>query len=151
MRGIEGAHDLRYVVDLSRKHYEEIGFLPAPRLAEYQHCGQLWVERENGEPCGFLVYGNGWPVLRVYQVCIQYDAQRRWHGARLVTQLIDKAERGGYRSVSCWVADDIAANDFWAWMGFRHTGTRIGGKRRGRVLNQWTYWCASCPQGRLFP
>lgn len=47
-------HDeLDYVLDLARKHYEEIGFLPSPRLEKYRDAGQLWVQNENGEPCGF--------------------------------------------------------------------------------------------------
>lgn len=140
---------LRYVTDLARKHYEEIGFLPAPRLEEYRRSGQLWTADENGEPCGFLVWGNGWPVLRVYQVCIQYDAQRRLHGAALIGKLINKAEAEGYDRISCWVADDIPANDFWQAMGFVKMAERAGGKKRGRKHNAWVYWCKAPVQGQL--
>ena len=131
-----------FVVALSKRHYEEIGFLPKPRLEQYRDSGQLWMQDENGEPCGFLVWGNGWPVLRVYQVCIQYDAQRREHGMALVGRLIRKAETEGYERISAWVADDIPANDFWFAMGFRIYGQRAGGKSRGRQHNAWVYWCA---------
>jgi GNAT superfamily N-acetyltransferase len=134
---------LAFVEALSRKHYEEIGFLPKPRLEQYYQDGQLWMQTENGEPCGFLVWGNGWPVLRVYQVCIQYDAQRRLHGAELVGRLIRKAEAEGYERISAWVADDIPANDFWNAMGFRLHGQRAGGSKRGRMHNAWVYWCAA--------
>ena len=134
---------LHYVEALSRKHYEEIGFLPKPRLEQYHQAGQLWMQAENSEPCGFLVWGNGWPVLRVYQVCIQYDAQRRMHGAELVGRLIRKAEVEGYERISAWVADDIPANDFWHSMGFRLHGQRAGGSKRGRMHNAWVYWCAA--------
>lgn len=141
--------DLPYVLGLARKHYEEIGFLPAPKLEEYRDAGQLWVADENGEPCGFLMWGRGWPVLRVYQVCIQYDAQRRLHGAQLVGRLINKAEAEGYERISCWVADDIPANDFWHAMGFRKVAEREGGKKRGRKHNGWVYWCKAPVQGQL--
>jgi ribosomal protein S18 acetylase RimI-like enzyme len=140
---------LPYVLDLARRHYEEIGFIPKPRLEQYQREGQLWTESENGEPCGFLVWGNGWPILRVYQVCIQYDAQRRLHGALLISRLIQKAEREGYESISCWVADDIPANEFWQSMGFRLEGQRQGGAKRGRMHNAWTYTCADPVQLKL--
>jgi ribosomal protein S18 acetylase RimI-like enzyme len=140
---------LDYVLALAKKHYDEIGFLPAPRLQKYLDAGQLWITDENAEPCGFLVWGNGWPVLRVYQVCVQYDAQRRLHGARLVGRLINKAEREGYDRISCWVADDIAANDFWEAMGFRKMGERRGGAWRDRKHNAWVYWCAAPVQGVL--
>lgn len=140
-RGTEGRGvTLDYVVALSRRHYEEIGFIPRPRLEQYESSGQVWTESENGELCGFLVWGNGWPVLRVYQVCIQYDARRREHGMRLVKRLIQKADSEGYESVSCWVADDIAANEFWEAAGFRFCGQRDGGRKRGRKHNRWVFW-----------
>lgn len=123
--------------------------LPAPRLAQYHANGQLWIANENSEPCGFLVWGNGWPVLRVYQVCVQYDAQRRLHGAALIGRLINKAEQEGYDRISCWVADDIPANDFWNAMGFVRMAQREGGKTRGRMHNGWVYWCKAPVQGQL--
>lgn len=140
---------LPYIVALARRHYEEIGFLPEPRLRQYLTAGQVWTTTENAEPCGFLVWGNGWPVLRVYQVCIQYDAQRRLHGAQLIGRLINKAEAEGYERISCWVADDIPANEFWHAMGFRMMGQRRGGAKRGRVHNAWGYWCSSPAQASL--
>ena len=140
---------LPYVLDLEKKHFEEIGFIPKPSLERYRDAEQLWVADENGDPCGFLVWGNGWPVLRVYQVCIQYDAKRRLHGAALIGRLLNKAEREGYDRISCWVADDIPANDFWEAMGFRKAGERQGGKKRGRKHNAWVYWCKAPAQGQL--
>ena len=128
---------LTYVESLSRKHFDQIGFIPRPRLEQYAERGQLWSAQENGEPCGFMVWGAGWPVLRVYQVCIQYDSRRREHGFRLVRRLIEKADREGYEAISCYVADDIDANDFWRAAGFTHRGQRPGGRRRGRRLNHW--------------
>lgn len=128
---------LRYVTDLSKKHYEEIGFLPAPRLEVYHRAGQLWMASENDEPCGFMVWGRGWPVLRVYQVCIQYDVQRREHGLQLVRRLIAKADQEGYEAISCYVADDIDANEFWRVCGFQCIGQRDNGNRRKRLHNHW--------------
>jgi L-amino acid N-acyltransferase YncA len=132
-----------YVVSLSKKHYEEIGFLPKPRLEQYNQAGQLWSELENGELCGFMVWGAGWPVLRVYQVCIQYDAQRREHGINLVMRLITKADTEGYEAISCYVADDIEANKFWKQSGFTCIGQREGGARRGRKHNHWVMFMKS--------
>lgn len=128
-----------YVVGLSRRHYDEIGFLPESRLRSYQERGQLWHASENGELCGFLVWGNGWPVLRVYQVCIQYDVRRRQHGLELVRKLITLATANGYSAIACWVADDIPANDFWRSCGFEVRGQRQGGRARGRNHNQWVF------------
>jgi ribosomal protein S18 acetylase RimI-like enzyme len=142
--------DLAYVIDLSKKHYEEIGFLPAPRLEQYRQSGQLWMAHENDELCGFMVWGRGWPVLRVYQVCIQYDAQRREHGIALVRRLIQKADQEGYEAISCFVADDIDANHFWQAAGFRLVGQRDNGNRRGRLHNHWVMNMPEPIQSQLF-
>lgn len=142
--------DLTYVIDLSRKHYTEIGFLPAPRLEEYKAKGQLWMAQENDEFCGFMVWGKGWPILRVYQVCIQYDAQRREHGIALVRRLIQKADTEGYEAISCYVADDIQANDFWRAVGFQCVGQRDVKNTRGRLHNHWVMRMPRPLQARLF-
>ncbi len=60
-----------------------------------------------------------------------------------------KAEAEGYQQISCWVADDIPANEFWRSMGFRLSGSRPGGARRGRMHNLWIYQCAEPMQLRL--
>jgi ribosomal protein S18 acetylase RimI-like enzyme len=143
------ANDLDYVLALSRKHYEEIGFLPAPKLAEYRQRGQLWIAQENDERCGFMVWGRGWPILRVYQVCIQYDARRREHGFGLVRRLIAKADQEGYEAISCYVADDIEANDFWRACGFQCVGQRDNSNRRGRLHNHWVFKLPNPVQARL--
>lgn len=140
---------LDYVCALSKLNYEQIGFIPRPRLEQYAERGQLWSETENGELCGFLVWGNGWPVLRVYQICIQYDARRRENGYRLLRRLIEKASAEGYEAISCYVADDIEANDFWRAVGFSVIGQRDGGMTRGRRHNHWVLWLPRPIQLRL--
>ena len=145
-----GNDPLAYVLHLEKKHFEEIGFLPAPRLEDYRQRGQLWMAQENDEYCGFMVWGRGWPVLRVYQVCIQYDAQRREHGLQLVRRLIAKADQEGYEAISCYVADDIAANDFWRACGFQCAGQRDNGNRRGRLHNHWVMRMPKPMQAALF-
>jgi GNAT superfamily N-acetyltransferase len=130
---------LEYVVDLARKNYEAIGFIPRPKLEAYWEQGQILVSTENDDPCGFLLYGVGWPTLRVYQACIQYDARRREHGLVLVTRLIRHAERTGHSMISLWCADDLDSNAFWKACGFVFGGQKQGGIRRGRKLNLWTF------------
>lgn len=128
---------LDYVVKLGRKDFEAIGFLPKPRLEAYHASGQIYVQHENDELCGFLVFGSGWPVLCIYQACIQYDARRREHGASLVARLEANATERGYAAVSLWCAEELEANAFWKGCGFSHIDTKPGGVRRGRLLNRW--------------
>lgn len=129
---------LGYVESLMEQNYEAVGFLPRPKLEEYAARGQILGATENGEPCGYLVYGNGWPRLRIYQACIQYDARRREHGLNLVAQLIGVATAKDCELISLWCADDLEANNFWKIAGFMFGVQREGGRKRGRKHNLWT-------------
>jgi len=134
---------VKYAESLMRSNYEAVGFLPTPRLSAYHDAGQLWLQCENDDPCGYLIYGNGWPVLKVYQCCIQVDARRREHAAALVRRLIGLGEARNCSSISLWCADDLDANDFWRAMGFALVGQRDNGNRRGRLHNHWVLWLPS--------
>lgn len=129
-----------FIANLAKKHTDALGFIPRPTLEKYIDNGQVLIARENGEPCGFLVYGAGWPRLRIYQACIQYDAQRQAHGLALVGRLIAFASARGYDAISLWCADDLPANMFWLAAGFQRLRSKPGGRRRGRQLNLWVYW-----------
>lgn len=131
---------LDYILGLARKHTDEIGFLPKATVEHYVRAGQVLLETENNEPCGFLIFGNGWPRLKIYQACIQYDAQRRAHGLALVGRVIALASERGCDAVSLWCADDLPANEFWRAAGFQMLRSKPGGRRRGRDLNLWVYW-----------
>lgn len=128
-----------FIVDLMRKNYESIGFIPIPKLDYYASKGQILMESENEDPCGYLIYGNGWPRLRIYQACIQYDARRREHGLRLVARVIREGLKRQCEIISLWCADDLDANEFWKSAGFSFGGKREGGIHRGRKHNLWIF------------
>lgn len=130
---------VKYVVGLGRKHFEQLGFIPATRLEKDYDRGDIWLEYENGEPCGYLHLGRSWPVLNVINICIQYDARRREHGFKLIRRLIEKADREGYEAIRLRCADDLEANDFWRACGFAFTGQVEGGARRRRKINLWRF------------
>ena len=131
---------VEYAADLMRKNYPAVGFLPTPRLDYYAQHDQLWIQYENDDPCGYLVFGAGWPILRVYQCCIQTDARRSQHAGILINALLEVAKAKNCSAVSLWCASDLEANVFWEAMGFRNNGTREGGQRRGRIHINWVYW-----------
>ena len=131
---------LTYILGLAKKHTDEIGFLPRPTVERYWASNQVLIESENAEPCGFLIFGRGWPRLKIYQACIQYDAQRRAHGLALVGRVIALASERACDAVSLWCADDLPANEFWQAAGFQLLRSKPGGHRRGRNLNLWVYW-----------
>lgn len=122
---------------LARKNSEALSFIPRPMLEHYAEVGQIVTERENGEMCGFLIFGNGWPTLRIYQACVQYDARHREHGVSLVKKLIAKAAEKNCEGISLKCASDLEANEFWKSLGFIQTATLRGGNRRLRNLNAW--------------
>jgi ribosomal protein S18 acetylase RimI-like enzyme len=142
---------LSYVRDLMEKNYEAVGFIPLPALEQYVQRGQVLMQYENDEPCGYLAFGNGWPVLKVYQCCIQVDARRAAQASALVLRLIDIARERNCVAISLWCADDLESNSFWQAMGFHFGGQREGGAKRGRKHNKWTLLVIGGAQFSLFP
>lgn len=128
---------LAYVIALARRYTPALGFLPRPRLEQYARQGRLWLATEAGDPCGYLVLGNGWPVLNLYQVCIQEDAQRRTHGSALLARALRYAQAQGYAALGCWCAEDLEANQFWHANGFQRAGMRRRPNRRQRAHVRW--------------
>jgi len=134
---------VKYAVDLARRNSEALSFIPQPRLEQYAEFGQLLIESENDDPCGFLVFGNTFPILKIYQACIQYDVRRIQHGLNLLRRLINYAEHYGFTAISLHCADDLEANQFWQAAGFQFAGQRLGGQRRGRMHNRWIMYLSS--------
>lgn len=145
LRPDEWESAVKYADDLARKNSEALSFIPRPSIEEYARAGQLMLTTENDEPCGFLIHGDSWPQVRIYQACIQYDARRREHGMALVAALADKARAQGCTDVRLWCADDLDSNEFWRAAGFEYCAQRRGGRRRGRKHNLWVLRLAQPP------
>ncbi len=141
---------LPYVRDLMEKNYEAVGFIPLPRLEDYAQREQILVQYENDQPCGYLAFGNGWPVLKVYQCCIQVDARRAAQATALVDKLISIARERNCVAISLWCADDLESNGFWQATGFHFAGKREGGRARGRMPNKWVLLVTGTAQLQLF-
>lgn len=139
--------DFKFIVSLQKANSKSVGFLTYTALCEYFDRRQVWVSRENGDPCGYLLFGSNRcvrpvrdpGVMKIVQACIQYDARRVKHATELVQRLERKAVCEGYERISLWCAEDLEANVFWELMGFNCIGTRIGGVSRGtsRMHNRW--------------
>lgn len=147
---MQPAIPLKYIRDLMEKNYEAVGFIPLPRLEADAAAGRILVQYENDEPCGYLHFGNGWPVLKVFQCCIQTDARRAKHASELVNQLIEIARVRNCSSIALRCAEDLESNTFWKAMGFHFAGQDQGGSRRGRMLNRWVTFVDGTAQLRLF-
>lgn len=70
---------LKYVESLQAKNSEALGFLPRIVFEREAEKGRLFLGLLNGVPCGYILAGSGFQgILRRWQVCIQYDARRRF-------------------------------------------------------------------------
>jgi hypothetical protein len=141
---------LKYVESLMRKNYEAVGFLPMSVAERYLTANQLWLQYENNEPCGYLIFGNGHPTCRVFQCCIQTDARRQHGATQLINALIQKTELEGYSAISLRCADDLESNKFWEAIGFVFVGQSQGGKARGRKINHWLLRLHNSTQSNFF-
>jgi hypothetical protein len=127
---------IKYINDLAKKNSEALSFIPLPRIEDYLRRGQILIQTENDDPCGFLIFGKE-RTIKVYQACIQYDARRKENGRILVDKLIALAKTKEASGISLWCAQDLDANEFWSECGFTKIKERDGGLRRGRKHNQW--------------
>lgn len=137
----------QYWLHLSRLHSDELGFLPAPAVAQLIDRGRLLLELENNEPCGFLLHGPARRVLRVYQTCIQVDARRIHHALHLVADLRARALAGGSRAIVLHCAEDLDANAFWRAAGFTLVGKRRKSTTRERDQLKWMLPLCDTPPG----
>ena len=137
-----------FAEDLHRRNSEQLGFIPRSRLEWYEDRGQIIPEYENGELCGYLIWGIGWPWMRIYQACVEYDLRWLGHGKNLVDAAIRVAKKNKCSAITLGCRDTNAATKFWMALGFVVLGKRAGGKRRGATVIQFVLWVDH--QGKLF-
>lgn len=127
-----------YVDSLQRKNAEALSFYPRVTFEREAEKGRLFLGLLNGEPCGYLYAGAASTGdIKLHQVCIQYDARRRLHGAAIVSVLEQYAGASSAASITLRCGFDIEANDFWSSLGYQCIAHKIGGVRRMRTINVW--------------
>jgi hypothetical protein len=124
-----------YIDGLQRKNAESLSFYPRQVFEREQDNGRLFLGMLNGEPCGYLYIGAIGRDVKCHQVCIQYDARRRAHGAAIVAAMEHYAE--GATSITLRCGFDLEANDFWSCLGYSCIAHQAGGVRRMRTINVW--------------
>ena len=139
--------DLNYVISLQRRFADQLGFLTKQTIVEYIGRNQIWIEHENDQPCGYLIFATHKcrpqfvrdpTTLRIYQTAIQLDAQRELHGTSITKALQKYAQRLKFRRIHLWCASDLPAIKFWNDIGYTPTAIRIGGERRQRIHTAFT-------------
>jgi hypothetical protein len=126
-----------FIDGLQRKNAEQLSFYPRQVFEREQSAGRLFLALLNGEPCGYIYAGAHGRDVKRHQVCIQYDARRRFYGACLVQVLEAYANDGKASTVTLRCGFDIEANDFWKALGYGVVAVHNGGIRRMRRINVW--------------
>ena len=129
--------DLAYIVSLSKKHAEELGFLTKAALQAYVDRGRVTIHRENGDPTGYFLIGASTNNVRIFQACVQMDARGLHHGLALLSSLVTRAALSGLTSIDLHCRDTLASNAFWSACGFEHHALLCGGRARKRILHEW--------------
>lgn len=150
------AADLLFLDALQKKHEKMVGWFPSRQMAEYVEAGAVIVAEESithhrspapsnsqpaaHSPIGYCIsrdrYMGHDEVGIVYQLNVEPGRQRHLVGASLIQAAVERAAYG-CRLLSCWCAQDIAANYFWEALGFLPLAFRAGSRGRRRVHIFW--------------
>lgn len=129
------AHVSDFCENLRHREAYCLGFIPAVAYDEAQRRGRLFVELENDEPCGFILWTKRARVLKIAQCAIVEDERRLKHATHLVANLLNQKEALNAKQLRLRVAHDLDANHFWQSIGCEIWGTQPGGKTWGRTIN----------------
>lgn len=130
----------KYTVDLHRRNSEQLGFIPQSRVQEYADIGRIIPEYENGELCGYLIWGIGWPWFRVYQACVEYELRYLAHGRSLVKEAVRIASQYRCKAIVLRCRETNKATKFWLTLGFSLVNTVPSGTRRGKNICVFAFW-----------
>ena len=131
--GSAGMADLPFMVDLGRKSFDAIGFIPASRyerIIEGEGNSTIHVAEANGDPVGFIYATHNLTGTKVQQCVVREDARRLQFARALVCAAIGPNDT--FIAARC--AADLESNAFWQALGFAECSRSAGGDRRGRTV-----------------
>ena len=130
--------DLILFIDkLQKRNAEALSFYPKQVFEREAEKGRLFLGLLNGQPCGYLYAGAQNRDVKLHQVCIEYDARRRFYGAAIVSVMEQYATDGNATSITLRCGFDLDANVFWKSLGYQCIAHQAGGVRRMRTINVW--------------
>lgn len=137
------ARDLPFMLTLAKRWTDAVGFLPREAVDWYVSAGSVRICVENGDSAGYLLTRDhlaSSPAIRpILQAAVCLDAQRRYHGLRLVDSVIRDARSAGRKILQLKCREAIEANQFWRAAGFELVGHQDAGGRRGGRICVWSY------------
>lgn len=133
--------DLAFVDALQKQFSNNVGFLPAPALRQYQSRSAILIAEANQRAIGYLLgrHALAWqPLLRpIFQLCIAPAAQRNHHAVALIVAWQNLAKLAGQVGIQANCADDISAHTFWATQGFKFICKLETTNKRHRQIIVW--------------
>lgn len=140
--------DLRFMVDLGRKSFDAIGFIPAARYEAVIGGGgnsTIHVAEANGDPVGFIYATHKLIGTKIQQCVVREDARRLQYARALVSEAANPDDT--FIAARC--AADLEANAFWQALGFAECGRSVGGSRRGRMIVRYMKTVGGLLVGRI--
>jgi hypothetical protein len=128
---------LEYVDHLQRLNVDSLSFYPKACFEREIPKKRILMALLNGEPCGYLYFGALKGIVKIHQVCIEYDLRRRLYGAWLIGDFEKKALQAQVQAINLRCGFDLEANKFWQELGYYCIGIVDGGIRRMRKINIW--------------
>jgi len=142
-------NDLKYILDLSKKETNSIGFIPKMAYESAitgiktgdrwsNVCNdKLFVIECNKDLVGFCLasFGKGknLPIGKIAQICIQTDARKILRGKMLLDCVTNYGEKVYTFRWQCGCADDLESNIFWKAMNW----TKISDRKGIAHTNTW--------------
>lgn len=132
------AEAMKFCGSASRLDADKIGWIPLAALDQARVERRLLICYNNGDHVGYLMYNQQHNVLKVFQTWVRADARLILHGRALIDALEHTNRKRPATRITLWCAADLAANHFWAALGFSNTNWRYGPKRTSKRRHlQW--------------
>lgn len=140
------AQILSFSAHAVRSDADKIGWLPYQYYDAMDAAGRLVAVTRNGDLVGFATFTkpNFGLETKIIQCWVRPDARMIEHGRALVARVDEISAPRGAAWLSCWVATDLAAMQFWPAIGFASIQQRLGrgdlvDLRGRRVLTQFAH------------
>lgn len=131
-----------------------IGFLPEVAWHQAIEQGRMVACYNNADLVGWCMFcTNIIRELRIVQIWVRPDARMIVHGRSIVDAIESRVAIPRHCwQLRLWCAEDLAANLFWAALGFNNRGWRWGRShhhpRRHLLWTRPTMWCALLDQSQ---
>lgn len=120
-----------------RKDGNCIGWLTTAAIVGAHEQHRIVACYNNADLVGYIIWGESRGIIRCFVVWVRNDARLIIHGRSLVDWITKEGARRGSVRVELWCAVDLAANMFWAALGFERVCWRWGRGKRSRRHWLW--------------